>query len=261
MTELGCNYSPQLMKLLADGEVDVDWIKLSRLSTVEREIALCRPTKPLLLHTLPHASMDTSRIGEWHGVNEQVERCSSPHIALHLAAQPDDCEDAAGEERKLVDKLLDGVLAWKRHIRTELLIENVPYYGFRGTLRAACEPDVIASICERADVGLLLDTAHLRVAAFHMGMAPEHYLRQLPLDRVREIHVCGPAPDPEDGYLRDRHLEMQDVDYALLDRALSMTRPRMVTLEYGGTGPKFEWRSDPDALKRQLLTLRRMLPA
>lgn len=247
------------MELLALDEVRIDWIKLSRLSTVEEEIALCRTVRPLLLHTLPHASMDSRLVGEWEYMNDQLTRCGSPHIALHLMALPEDCLDEAHSDERIVDRMLEGVLAWKRLIRGELLIENVPYYANRGTLRPACEPDIISYLCEKADVGLLLDTAHLRVAAEHMGIDAEHYMDSLPLDRVREIHVCGPAYDPEFGYLRDRHLEMQEIDYNMLKRALNRTQPRMVTLEYGGTGPKFEWRSDPDVLRRQLLRLEAIL--
>ena len=109
--------------------------------------------------------------------------------------------------------MLNGVLKWKQEMDADLLIENVPFYGFRGTLRCATDPGVITLICNEADVGLLLDLAHLRVSAWHRKEDVDEYFMKLPLDLVREIHVCGPAPDPERGYLRDRHLEMQDVDY------------------------------------------------
>lgn len=84
-------------------------------------------------------------------------------------------------------------------------------------------------------------------------------MERLPLELVKEIHVCGPAPDPRDGMLGDRHLEMQEADYELLARTLRRTGPRIVTLEYGGTGPKMEWRSDIDALERQLQRLRHIV--
>jgi uncharacterized protein (UPF0276 family) len=259
MLELACNYSPQLLDLLVNGEASVDWIKLSRRDTMEEEIKLCRPLKPLLLHTLPHASMDTTRIREWQDVNDQIKRCSSPHAALHLTAAPSDFPESEPRDEGVVERLLRSVLIWKQFIQCELLVENVPFYGFRGSLRPACEPEVISYICEQADVGILLDTAHLRVAAHHMGMDAADYLHRLPLERIREIHVSGPGPDPEQGYLKDRHLEMQEIDYELLERVLTVTKPRFVTLEYGGTGPMFEWRSEPDVLRRQLVKLREIV--
>ncbi|TFE19379.1 DUF692 family multinuclear iron-containing protein [Cohnella luojiensis] len=93
--------------------------------------------------------------------------------------------------------MLNGVLKWKREIDADLLIENVPYYGFRGTLRSATDSEVITKICSEADVGLMLDLAHLRVAAWHRKEDVEEYLKRMPLERVSEIHVCGPALDPE----------------------------------------------------------------
>jgi uncharacterized protein (UPF0276 family) len=122
-------------------------------------------------------------------------------------------------------------------------------YGFRGTLRCATDPEVITTICNEADIGLMLDLAHLRVAAWHRKEEVDNYLEAMPLNRVREIHVCGPATDPEHGYLRDRHLEMQETDYNLLLNTLTLTDPVVVTLEYGGTGPKFEWRSEIDVIE------------
>jgi hypothetical protein len=104
-------------------------------------------------------------------------------------------------------------------------------------------------------VGLLLDLAHARIAAHNRGEDVCAYLSALPLERVREIHVCGPGPD-RSGVLQDEHQEMGEEDYALLDWTLERTHPLVVTLEYGGTGSHFEWRSDLATLERQLTRLR-----
>ena len=145
-----------------------------------------------------------------------------------------------------------------------VLVENVPYYAHQATLRIAVQPEVIWQVVESTDAGLLLDTSHLRCAAWHLGVDERAYARALPLDRVREIHVSGPRLRGDDG-LRDRHGELLNEDYALLEWLLGHTRPSVVSLEYGGTGPKFEdpgeapERNDPPALERQLHRLQRLL--
>jgi hypothetical protein len=39
MVQLGCNYSAPLLRFIANGDVAVDWIKLSRDDTLEAEVA------------------------------------------------------------------------------------------------------------------------------------------------------------------------------------------------------------------------------
>jgi hypothetical protein len=74
------------------------------------------------------------------------------------------------------------------------------------------------------------------------------------------VHVAGPRLESPEG-LRDNHHELLEEDYEILDFVLSRTSPRIVTLEYGGTGPKLETpeRNDPEALERQLTRLTRVL--
>lgn len=255
MPELGCNYSPELMSLLGDGRVAVDWIKLSRWEVFQEELQVARPARPVLLHVLPSAGSASFDDADWDGLNRAMRDCGSPHTALHLATARADWGGREPSDDEIVERLAAGTRLWASRMEAPLLVENVPFYdGVQGSLRPATDPEVIGEVCERADVGLLLDLAHLRVSCWHRGEDAHAYLHRLPLERVREIHVCGPEMT-EDRGLHDRHLEMQAEDYALLRHALERTSPLMVSLEYGGTGPKFAWRSEIDVLERQLRML------
>lgn len=261
MVQLGCNYSPELISLLDQQIVHLDWIKLSRKDTVRDEITICSNYLPMLLHTLPHASMKRWDEIDFEEINQQISDCKSPHVALHLSAMNQDWEDREHiPDDEIVATMIEGIMTWKKHLHVDLLVENVPYYDSRGTMRCATDPEIITEICNVSDVGLLLDLAHLRVAAHNRYEDTLQYLMKLPLDRVQEIHVCGPVEDPVNtGRLKDSHLEMNDVDYDLLDQTLKRTSPKIVTLEYGGTGPKFVHRSDKSALERQINRLNDML--
>lgn len=59
--------------------------------------------------------------------------------------------------------------------------------------------------------------------------------------------------------LRDKHLEITEEGYSLLEYVLKESNIKTVTLEYGGVGKAFENRSDKETLKRQLLRLRKVL--
>jgi uncharacterized protein len=263
MVQLGCNYSKPLLKLLAGGEVEVEWIKLSRDETLEAEVAVCRSIRPALVHTLRGAGMPPERFAavDWDRLNRSIADSRSPHLAIHFEARnpdPDHSVDEVGE-RAMFHRMLEHIGEAKARIAVPLLVENVPWRSGHTMLRLCAEPANLRVAVEQTDTGLLLDTAHLRVAALNMGMDPREYARALPLERVREVHVAGPRQ--EEGIWRDRHMELLEEDYALIAWLLERTAPQMLTLEYGGTGPIFErpGMSEPEALLRQLRRLRGML--
>ena len=256
--QLGCNYSPQLVGLLERGRAEVGWIKLSRWDVLAEELAVARPLRPVLLHVLPRAGLPSlwGLPWTWAEMNEVARTCGSPHVALHLASRAADWP-APPRDEDVVERLVAVTRAFAERLEAPLLVENVDYSPHDTLLRLPTDPGVVRDVCERAGVGMLLDLAHARIAAHHRGEAVREYLAALPLGRVREIHVCGPAEEPGKG-LQDSHLEMGEEDYELLAWTLGRARPLVVTLEYGGTGPLFEWRSDAEALERQLARLREL---
>ncbi|MCM3109552.1 multinuclear nonheme iron-dependent oxidase [Lederbergia lenta] len=256
--ELGCNYSEELLALINQKHIDVDWIKLSREDKVWEELPFARPIKPVHLHILPNAGQPNLDKLNWDDINRAIEACGAPHIAIHLSSLPRYWINEAVSKEEILESLVKGVTYCKEQISVDLLIENVPYYDFKGTLRPATDPDVIEQVCQQVGVGFMLDLAHLRVASWHRNEDLNEYLFAMPLHQVREIHVSGPAMFPGVG-LRDRHLEMQEIDYDLLKLTLQHTHAKYLTLEYGGTGPKMEWRSDKTTLKNQLLQLRKII--
>lgn len=261
MAQLGCNYSEPLLELLARGEAEVDWIKLSREDTLLEEIALCRTVRPMLVHTLGHAGMPPEDLNavDWDGFNQALRAAGSPHIAIHLLSMPADWS-AAPSDDEIRERMHRQILTAKAKLQVPLLLENVPLGGSKGIYPLCVQPGFIREMLDATGTDLMLDTAHLRCAAYHLGVDERAYATALPLERVREIHVCGPRLEPGAG-MRDRHRELEEEDYALLAWLLERTAPAMVTLEYGGTGPVFEQpgMNDPAALRRQLVRLKGML--
>jgi uncharacterized protein len=266
--ELGCNYSVPLLQLLTQHVVDVDWIKLSQPETVDEDLVITRPLRPVLLHMLPTAgsSRPVWDAYNWNALERQLQQAGSPHIALHLDLlardwdEPMDPEDLSPATSKAaLARLISGVRAVQERAHVPVLVENMPYYGpsesSSGRLRLVVQPETIWQVTEGTGAGLLLDASHLRCAAPRLGVDVHAYAQSLPLEAVRELHVVGPLSVPGLG-LRDRHQPMQDEDYALLAWLLERTAPDVVTLEYGGMGPHFEGRNDPQMLREQLQRLR-----
>jgi uncharacterized protein (UPF0276 family) len=110
-----------------------------------------------------------------------------------------------------------------------LILENLDYCP-GGAYEHICDPAFIAAVLNTTGAGLLLDLAHARVSAARLGLPIETYLGQLPLDRVRQLHISGPRSRA--GVLFDAHEALQEQDYALLEWVLLRTQPLALTLEY-----------------------------
>jgi uncharacterized protein len=78
-----------------------------------------------------------------------------------------------------------------------LLLENISYYAHAGRPELS-EAEFLASVLEASGAGLLLDLNNVFVNAHNHERDPYALLEQIPLERVREIHVAGHE-------LRERH--------------------------------------------------------
>jgi hypothetical protein len=161
-------------------------------------------------------------------------------FGIHLPAPP-------------LEWLLFGYIRDVKRLKAEhnsipLLLENMPVEP-RRVYKQFKSPQVISEVLEKTGCGLLLDLPHARIAAEAFGMEAIDYIRQLPLDRVVEIHTSGPQRRP-DGILIDQHGVMQAEDYDLLQWALAHTPVKLVTLEYF---------KDRNGLEAQLSELSRLV--
>ena len=142
----------------------------------------------------------------------------------------------------------------KQYLDLPLLLENLDYCP-EGAYEHICDPTFIAAVLEATDTGLLLDLAHLTVTASWFGRSPEALLKDLPLERVVEVHMSSPRPlesgeHGNTGRLDDVHDVLTDRDVELLRLVLRQVTPRVVTLEY---------RDDEQQLREQLAMLGRVI--
>ncbi len=73
----------------------------------------------------------------------------------------------------------------------EIILENLDYApkDLSGCYEYVCEPEFIKKIIIQNQVGMLLDLAHAKVTAFNKKIDFYNYLFQLPLDRIKQIHM------------------------------------------------------------------------
>jgi uncharacterized protein (UPF0276 family) len=258
--KIGCNLSNELMELLDEKKVTVDYVKIALGKSGEEIPQEYKRYGKLLLHGVgqdisQHTGTSQLQDINWQCLNSQVQFCNNRFIGVHCGTYQDDWEPKEVTYEIVKSRMDSFIKLWKEKINVELLIENVPYSQYYEMnnpriIKHSVLPKLISELCIEHEIGLILDIAHAKVAASGLNMTLRDYLIALPLEKVKEIHAVG-TKMTEVG-LRDNHLEMNEEDYETLEFVLGMTNPEIVTLEYGGFGEHFAWRSNKEAIERQL---------
>lgn len=257
MIQLGCNYSPELMELISNNKVEIDWIKLANEKLYDRQFKAIDSIKPILFHMVPRV-MSNKDIEGWsiEKTNIAIKECKSPHVASHFRANSDDINGPVSRD-VLKEKAKELLFNKKENTHSELLIENMPINRLPSGYEYLAEPEMIKEICEETEVGLLLDLAHLKISAWYRKESEIDYLKRLPLNLIKEIHVSAPRKKGKEYY--DVHQNMSEEDFEFLKTVLSLTKPRIVTLEYGGEGEEYKDRSNIKLLHSQLTRLKKII--
>lgn len=268
---LAANLSPALIEALRREPSLVDAIKASEFGDPQY-VEECRnlaPSKRLIVHGICQVT-DWGRIRppapgnpgfresiDLAAVRTALEVVHPQYMSVHLELL-DDHLDAKG--------FLTSLSRDAEFIRSltglPVHLENTHTIFPKGHRRVhdtgyVSDPFFIKDALAAARARLLLDICHAQVAAWHKAEQVEQYLDRLPLDLVDEVHVCAPAM--VDGELRDRHAQLDDEGYRLLEYVLARAQVKTVSLEYGGFGPLFEERSSRLALVEQLRRLKETL--
>ncbi|MBA2364669.1 MAG: DUF692 family protein [Chloroflexia bacterium] len=266
--DVAVNYSPQAAALLTAGLLGFDRWKCAPWP--ELISGARRTSLPHYLHFDLQAGLRTSDKVDLDEVSNLAAGSSTPYVNLHLAPlrvdfpgvsiESDESEDSAYCTEVLERTKADIAMVSDRFGLERVIVENLPYRGPDGArLRIGAEAWFMHRVCEEAGCGFLLDVAHARTAAFHLGVGEREYLSSLPVHRLRELHVSGVDRD-ERGRLRE-HMPLSEVDWKLLTwcceeiRQGRWARPWVVALEYGGIGPLMEWRSEASVLTAQIPNL------
>jgi uncharacterized protein (UPF0276 family) len=204
------NYSPEATALFHEGQIAPDYFKCPDWPDL---IAEARQHRPVYIHFPLQAGAPAPLEADWDTLTALRDDTHTPTVNVHLSARradyphiPFDSTDPA-HLAEITDALLRDVqLLVDRFGADNVIVENIPYYAADGKLlRAAAEPSVIRQVVAETGCGFLLDISHGLMAAHYMGVDGRAYLRDLPVHRLRELHVTG--IHEMDGRLRD-HLSM-----------------------------------------------------
>jgi len=120
----------------------------------------------------------------------------------------------------------------------ELVLEIVSYYT--PVAAEMDEASFIRAIAEESGCGLLLDVNNIYVNAFNHKYDAYEFIDQLPLDRVRYIHMAGHEQVAPDLIIDTHGQEIIDPVYDLFDYTLKKIDPVPVLLERDFNIPQME---------------------
>ncbi|TXI22833.1 MAG: DUF692 domain-containing protein [Nitrosomonas sp.] len=108
-----------------------------------------------------------------------------------------------------------------RHVQDMLdqriAMENISYYAAPG--KQMEEIDFLNAVLEEADCDLLLDVNNIYVNSINHRYDAEAFLRQLPAERIRYIHVAGHYQEAEDLLVDTHGSSVIDPVWQLLEKA------------------------------------------
>jgi uncharacterized protein len=211
---------------------------------------------PLVTHglTLSLGAIDEPKRDYMNELRAEVQRLGSPWHSDHL------CFATAGDRvlhelmplqfcKENVTRVADRIRRVEDFLGVPLLIENISYYAHPGRAELP-ETEFICRVLEKSGAALLLDVNNVYVNAQNHGFDAKQFLRELPLDRVIEIHVAGHSRFDDDLIIDTHGTAVCDPVLDLLSWVLERTGPLPVLLERDNDIPPL------DALLDELNTIR-----
>ncbi len=264
MTKICCNYSNELIELLNEGLVDVDYIKVTLEEFFTEATDEAKKIKPLMVHYLglqERSTMIDYKLIDFTSINEKLRDLKSPVTGLHAYIEKLDFESRDPSYDQALNRSIEVISHFKNNLEVPLLIENYPYSEYYDSLdnhHLTMNTKMFHDICEKCDVGMILDISHAKCSSAFKGISLKEYLKTFPLDRVVELHVNSTFNHPERGVI-DRHLELEEDDYEVIEWLCKICNIEYLTLEYGGIGKVKKERSNKEAILRQLTRLKEIL--
>jgi uncharacterized protein (UPF0276 family) len=256
--QFAINYSHPSAQLLSAGRLKVDRFKCPPWPDL---IAEAQAQRPAAVHFNLKAGRGKLNDVDWDQITEMLDHTDTPYVNVHLETRAEDLPGTPIDTTEPLHRqqIAEWMFADLRQVihrfgAERVIAENVPYRPAGNVLRPCVEPQLICEVIQAAGCGLLLDIAHARISASHLGLSVDKYMSSLPVDRLRELHFSG--VNDLDGWLQD-HMPAVEQDWSALRSALEQIQsgawqyPWLLAFEYGGVGEKFVHRSDPLIIEEQ----------
>ncbi|HTO56339.1 MAG TPA: DUF692 domain-containing protein [Pseudomonadales bacterium] len=141
-------------------------------------------------------------------------------------------------DREAIDHVVERIARVQDFLGRRLVLENVSsYLEYRRS--QIPEWEFVTAVANAADCDLLLDVNNVYVNSVNHGFDALAYLRAIPRERVRQIHLAGHRD--HGAYIIDSHDQpITDAVWELYARAVDMFGPVPTMIERDDNMPSFE---------------------
>ena len=267
--KLAINYSPHAIDLHISQRINVDLFKCPDWSDLIEDL---QDKCALYVHfglIAGRGGLDDERLDQIEGL---LDKTGTRYVNTHLGPALSTVEGVPLESREPrdIERIVQATLCDIRPLTgrfgsDRVILENMPWSPSPPyqVLVGAIIPETISRIVNESGCGLLLDIAHVLIAAKHLQMDAREYLGMLPIDCLRDLHVAGLHRRDDNSWID--HYPMREEDWELCEWVLENIRagrwpqPETVTLEYGGIGPAYEFRTEPELIVRDVSRLSELM--
>jgi uncharacterized protein (UPF0276 family) len=180
----------------------VDWFEIISENYLEadesalRRLLQLRAKYPLVMHGTSLAvgspwPLDQNYL---NNLRRLIDRLEPEWISDHLCWSGAD--DTQGQllplpySRDTLDHVVPRVRQVQDLLGRRILLENVPANPLNSPAEIP-EAEFLAELAEASDSLILIDISNLHASSVIQGFDPQAYLRQIPKDRVQQIHLAG----------------------------------------------------------------------
>lgn len=244
LTGVGLGLRWEFLAEVVDGpELDVAFFEVSPENYMRRggyypaALERVRARYPIVTHGLALSLGGSSAPDEayWRELAAEVRRLGTPWHSDHLAftqAGPYALHElmpvprTVRNARRVAERLREA----EDRLQVPMAIENISWYAELGRPELD-EAEFLGRILQESGAGLLLDVNNVYVNASNHDFDARAFITALPLERVRELHVAGHAPNAE-GVIIDTHgTPVCEAVLELLEFTLERVGPVPVLLE------------------------------
>jgi uncharacterized protein (UPF0276 family) len=246
MIKLACNYYSEVIELIHNGVIDIDYFKFPSLgfqmsvfekydlSDYEVFVNQLNQIRPVMIHGI---GLTPINIGSKSFINyidlpyakKVIHLAGVNGISLHLSGI--DTTLSNNENKEIIInniRYLKGKFPEVQFFSLENVDGNPYQYGDK--FGVCIEPDFISDIIHETDSDFLLDISHAYTSSKNLGLDVFEYLHRLPLDKLYEIHINGWIETETDIM---SHTKINKYGYEILQNILKEYTPNIITLEYG----------------------------
>lgn len=257
--ELSVNYSEEVKELVEEGKINfIDYLKLFSINGDLSPFDYCTSKGKVLFHGLIGNNSDIARKDflqnrDWELQRKYFVESKIPHVSFHISLGYKDIEFE--DEVSTIETIKRNVEGTRELFDYEVILENMPLRKSESQFFFLARPEFISKVIEETGTYFLLDIAHARAAAYALEIPYDEYIKGLPLDKIREIHLSG-CNLMENGEIIPNHDKMNEEDYEILNYLLKECKNlKVVTLEYGPydmyTGKSYMKYGSVDAKRKQ----------